>query len=71
MGYFYSNHMNLSKRIYITSRKNIKMKKGVGMVLAEKVMKQGTEMCHDVLTIITCPMVLPYDTISRGVWPHI
>ena len=41
------------------------MKKGVGMALAKKVMKQG--MWH-VLTIITC--FLPYDTISRGVWPH-
>ena len=38
------------------------MKKGVGMALAEKVMKQGIQKCDMMFSQLHAQ--------SRGVWPH-
>ena len=47
------------------------MKKIVGMALAEKVMKQSIYKCDMMFSQLHAQWVLPYDTISRGVWPHL
>ena len=47
----------------------ILMKKGVGMALAEKVMKQGIEI-DLMFSQLHAQWFLPHDTISRGAWPH-
>ena len=39
------------------------------MALAEEVMKQGIE-CNMMFSQLHAQWFLPYDTISRGVWPH-